>query len=316
MDDIDRHWDKIIGDRVRLRELRILHAVARHGSMAKAAAALSMTQPAVSQAIGLLEAALGAPMLHRSPAGVTLTEFGEAMLHRAMHALDALTEGVREVALLADPAGGEIVVGASESYIAGGVLAKTMLDLIRQFPRIRLHVTESNTAGMDFDDLRQRRVDIMLGRAATTRVPEDLVAHKLLDEKLVVVAGRHNQWAADPTITFADLGTKPWVLAPPGTAVYELVSRQFQATDLPMPTVPVTTYSMLLRLQLLTTGPYVTAFPESLVQNNATRWDLQVLPLTLGTPLPVAAFTLKSRTQNRAIQSFIAAAREQSRPEN
>jgi DNA-binding transcriptional LysR family regulator len=57
----------------------------------------------------------------------------------------------------------------------------------------------------------------------------------------------------------------------------------------------------------------VTAFPDSLVRHNAVRWNLKVLPVALGGPLPVAAFTLKSRTRNRAIQAFIAAAREASR---
>jgi hypothetical protein len=37
MDGFERQWDRLVGDRVRLRELRILHAVIRHGSMAKAA---------------------------------------------------------------------------------------------------------------------------------------------------------------------------------------------------------------------------------------------------------------------------------------
>jgi DNA-binding transcriptional LysR family regulator len=136
MDGIARQWDRLIGERVRLRELRILHAVVRSGSMAKAASTLAMTQPAVSQAIALLEAALGVPLLQRSPGGVTPTEFGEAMLRRALEAMDVLSEGIREVAALADPAGGEVTVGASESYIAGGVLSRTICALNRLYPRM------------------------------------------------------------------------------------------------------------------------------------------------------------------------------------
>lgn len=307
--DIDRVWDRLIGDRVRLRELRILHAVIRAGSMAKAAAALSMTQPAVSQAIATLEAALGVPLLERSAAGVTPTEFGETILRHALEAMDALSEGVREVASLADPAQGRIVVGTSESYIAGGVLARAIGALVARYPRIRIDVVESNTAAMQFEDLRQRRVDVMLGRIALANLPEDLHADILLDEALLLVAGAQNAWARDPGLGLADLAGKPWVLAPAGSAVHDLVAAAFHDQGVTMPPVAVTTYSMTLRLQLLVSGPYVTAFPDSLVRHNAARWDLAVMPLALGRPLPVTALTLRTRWKSRTIQAFIAAIR-------
>jgi DNA-binding transcriptional LysR family regulator len=268
-----------------------------------------MTQPAVSQAIALLEAALGVPLLQRSPGGVTPTEFGEAMLRRALEAMDVLSEGVREVAALADPAGGEVTVGASESYIAGGVLARTICTLNRLYPRMRVHIAESNTAAMDFADLRDRRVDVMLGRADLTVVSDDLQAELLLEERLLVVTGGQNAWADRPGMNFADLAARPWVLAPAGTAVYELVAAAYRAEGMAMPPVTTTTWSMMLRLQLLAAGDYVTAFPDSLVRGNAAKWNLRVLPLPLGRPLPVAAFTLRNRVRTRAIEVFIATAR-------
>jgi DNA-binding transcriptional LysR family regulator len=312
MDDTDRIWDRLIGERIRLRELRILHTVVRSGSMAKAAAALSLTQPAVSQAIGLLESALGVPLLERTPAGAAPTEFGEAILRRALDALDALSEGVREVAMLADPGAGTVVVGASESFIAGGALGRTVRALGRRYPRMRIDVVESNTAAMDFADLQRRRVDVMLGRVALSALPDYVHADVLLHEALLVVTGGQNAWAHRPGIRFADLGERKWVLAPPGSAVHELVAAGFRAEGAVMPAVAATTWSMMLRLQLLASDEYVTAFPESLVRHNAARWNLQVLPVALGHKLPVAAFTLKSRAPNRAIQAFIAAAREAS----
>jgi DNA-binding transcriptional LysR family regulator len=271
-----------------------------------------MTQPAVSQAVAFLESGLGVALIDRSPSGATPTEFGDALLRRALQAMDLLSEGVREVAVMADPAGGEITVGASESYIAGGVLARTLQALTERFPRMRIHIAESNTAAMDFSDLRERRVDVMLGRAAMTEPPDDVQATVLLHEALVVVAGGHNAWARDPALTLTELAGKPWVLAPAGSAVHDLVAEAFRRDGVAMPDVAVTTYSMMLRLQLLSAGEYVTAFPESLVRNNAQRWDLRVLPMRLERPLPVAAFILASRSGSRTLQSFIAAAQKAS----
>lgn len=305
----ERSWNRLIGERIRLRELRILHAVVQAGSMAKAAQALSMTQPAVSQAIGHLEAALNLPVLERSPAGVVPTVFGAMLLRRALEAADVLADGLREIEALADPDAGEIVVGASESYIAGGALTATILALRQRYKRMRIDVVESNTAAMDFADLRDRRVDVMLGRGTGRQAPEDVQQDVLLEERLLVVAGGHNAWAHAAGLRFVDVADRPWVLAPAGTAVYELVAAAHRADGVAMRVPAVTTYSMMLRLQLLAAGDYVTAFPESLVRNCAAGWNLAVLPLRLGTALPVSAYTLRSRASSRALQAFIETAR-------
>ena len=245
--------------------------------MAKAAQALSMTQPAVSQAIGQLEAALDQPVLERSPSGVVPTEFGAILLRRALEARDVLADGIREIEALADPGSGEVVVGASKSYIAGGDLTATIAALRQRHPRIRIRVVESNTAAMDFTDLRDRRVDVMVGRGSGDTTPDDIQQTRLLEEALLLVAGGHNAWTHPPTLRFADLAHKPWVLAPVGSAVYELVAAAHRAEGVAMNVPAVTTYSMMLRLQLLTSGEFVTAFPESLVRNCAPLWNLAVL---------------------------------------
>ena len=59
--------------RIKLRDLHVLQAAAQTGSMAKAAAHLAITQPAVSYAISELENAVGVPLLERSSQGVTPT---------------------------------------------------------------------------------------------------------------------------------------------------------------------------------------------------------------------------------------------------
>jgi len=178
----DRGWDRMIGERIRLRELRILHQVVEAGSMAKAAQALSMTQPAVSQAIGQLESALDLPVLERSPAGVVPTAFGAILLRRALEAREVLADGIREIEALADPGSGEVVVGASESYIAGGALTAMIATLRQRHPRMRIQVVESNTAAMDFTDLRDRRVDVMVGRGSNDDTPDDIQQNRLVDE--------------------------------------------------------------------------------------------------------------------------------------
>ena len=96
-------WDARIGRRVRLRELHILLIVVQSGSMAKAAEHLGISQPAVSEAIADLEAALNVRLLDRSRRGVEPTAYGGALLKYGRAAFDELRQGIKEIEFLSDP---------------------------------------------------------------------------------------------------------------------------------------------------------------------------------------------------------------------
>src|SRR5258708_17449285 len=90
------------GRRVTLRDLQVLLAVAQFGSMAKAASHLSITQPAVSQAVANLERAFGARLIDRGPHGAVLTKYGEAIRRRGTEVFDILKQGPRDIWHLSD----------------------------------------------------------------------------------------------------------------------------------------------------------------------------------------------------------------------
>jgi DNA-binding transcriptional LysR family regulator len=66
------------------------------------------------------------------------------------------------------------------------------------------------------------------------------------------------------------------------------------------------TFSVYLRVQLLATGPFITAFPSSMLRLSANQAPLKVLPVDLPVrPWPVAVVTLKNRTLSPIVQLFI-----------
>src|SRR5665213_2161479 len=237
-------WDSRLGRRLKLRDLHVLSTVVRLGSMAKAASHLSVSQPAISQSIADLEATIGVRLLDRGPRGVTPTIYGEALLRRGTEAFDALKQGVRDIEFLADSGTGEVWVGTSESYMSGGSLAAIIEKMSKQHPRVAVHVTEANTAAMDFREVIERKVDLMLGRVSGPIVNEDLQVEFLFDEPIWVAVGAKNPLARRRTIDLAELADEPWVLAPPNTAVRDLVGAAFRARGLEPPRLGVTTYSM------------------------------------------------------------------------
>src|SRR5262249_54495939 len=97
-----------VSQRLKLRDLRLLDAVVRWKSMAKAATQLNVTQPAVSKAIAEMEHTLGVRLLDRSRQGIEPTPYGRALLKRGAAIFDELRQGVREIEFLSDPAAGEV----------------------------------------------------------------------------------------------------------------------------------------------------------------------------------------------------------------
>src|SRR5450759_1685101 len=128
-------WESQIGRRLRLRDLHVLHTVIQHGSMAKAAIQLGVSQPSVSEVIADLEHALGVRLLDRSPQGIEPTIYATALLKRSLVAFDELKQGIRDIEFLADPTVGELRIGCPES-ISSSILPVIIQRFCEQYPRV------------------------------------------------------------------------------------------------------------------------------------------------------------------------------------
>src|SRR5215467_1316995 len=156
-------WDEQrLGRHLKLRELNALLAVARCGSMGKAAAQLSVSQSAISKAIADMEYTLGVRLLDRSPQGVEPTIYGRALLDRGLVAFDELRQAVKHIEFLADPTAGELRIGA-DIPIASSIVTAVIDQLSRRYPRIVFHVLAGET-GLTYRALEERKVDLVVVR--------------------------------------------------------------------------------------------------------------------------------------------------------
>jgi len=294
-----------IGRRFKLRELYILSAVVERGSMAQAAAHLAMSQPAVSEAIASLEASLKVRLLDRGPRGIEPTIYAQALLKRGTVVFDELRLGLRDLEYLADPASGEVRIGCPESLAAGFVPA--MIDAFsRRHPQVTFDVVDTNVAALEFRELRERRIDLMLGRIPRDFADDEVTVDNLFDDKLLVVASAESRWARRRKIAPAELLNEPWILAPPNNVVRLLFIEAFRTHGLEAPRATVTSNSINVRMHLLASGRFVTFIAESLLRQNARRWSLKALPVDLGTQqLTVAVATLRNRTLSPTARLFL-----------
>jgi DNA-binding transcriptional LysR family regulator len=308
-------WTDRIGRRLKLRDLHILMAVVQSGSMVKAAQNLAISQPVVSKAIGELEHAVGVRLLDRGPHGVEPTMYGRALLDSGVAAFDDLRRGVKQIEFLADPTAGEIRIGCGEVY-AAGLLPAIIERLRNQFPRIVCHVDQATTAPTpDFRELRERRVDLVLGRIPDPFENDEMSADLLYHERIYVVAGKRSKWARRRKIELAELVDEAWLMVPPNTYPSATVDAAFAARGLKMPLPSVVSFSVHLRNSLLPTGRYLAYLPDSYMRFGAMRLSFKVLPVDFPvTPRPVGIVFLKNRTLNPAAQLFINCAHEVVKP--
>jgi DNA-binding transcriptional LysR family regulator len=304
-----------VGRRLKLRDLQLLEAVVRWGSIAKAAGQLNLTQSAASKAISQLEHSIGARLLDRDSRGVEPTLYGRTLLRRALAIFDELRQGVKEIEFLADPTAGEVRVGCPEAN-AAGLLPAIIQQLRRKYPGIVCEAVWMPPAVLlQFHELRQRRVDLILGRVLDSEVDDDLHTELLFHDPVRVVAGEGNKWLRRRRIELVELIDEPWILTPPDSLPSSLVREAFSSKGLDVPRASVVSTSIHIVNRLLPNGPYVTAIPESVLRFGPMGGKIRALRVDFPCrPPPTAIVTLKNRMLNPAAGLFIEAARAVAKP--
>ena len=309
-----RDWEARLGRRLRLRDLHILLAVIECGSMAKAAAHLRISQPAVSDSISHLEAAIGVRLLERNRRGIAPTPYGSALLRSSKAAFEELRNGVRQIESLADPSGGELRIATSES-ITSGILGPIIKCVSQRHPRLRLRV-EQTTLGLKpiFPQLDDREVDLVVTRldaALAERVAREQAVVPLFNDRIRLVAAKNGPWARRRKLDLAELAHAPWISATAEDIGGSAVANAFEARGLEPPLITVTTYSVHLRFSLAETANFIAVLPESVLRFAST--GLHELPIDIPTPPWTVAIVTQTRTSNPAIARFIECAREVTR---
>jgi DNA-binding transcriptional LysR family regulator len=241
------------------------------------------------------------------------TIYARTLLKRADVVFDELRQGVREIEFLANPAAGVVTVGCPESLAAGFVPA--VIDrLSRRYPDVLVNVIAAQPGEQEFRELRERTVDVLLGRLFKPVIADDIDAETLCEDGFFVTAGADTPWARRRKISLRELIAEHWVLFPPGTLSGEYIEAGFRTHGLPLPTRQLSSFSMQLRFHLLGTGRFLTVLHHSVLHFNARRWSLKALPIDLiHQPMPITLFSLRNRTLSPVVALFTAEAREVAR---
>lgn len=307
-------WEQQVGRRLKLRDLFVFFTVVECGSMAKAGLKLGVSTPFVSEVIATLEHAVGVRLLDRGPKGVALTPFGEAFLARVRGVFDELRQGLRDIEFISDPGAGELTIGCPES-ITAGFLLPVLQRLTAIYPRVRFHVRQVQQPTIQYPELYDREVDLVLARWGGDPNKEDLDpalnVETLFNDPYCLVAGGSSKWARRRRIDIADLADQPLIIPPTDAWGGALVVTAFKQRGLKAPNFVISTLSISLRTELAATGQFITLLTRSVVRTFAERYSLKVLPAALPDhQSPIGIVTLKNRTLGSAAQLFVKMARD------
>ena len=141
-----------------LRQLRYFVAIVDHGSLSRAALALHVAQPALTQQLRQLEEELGVQLLHRSAQGVLSTDAGKIFYAHAQAILKQVADARSAVTQSAERPSGAVTLGLPHSI--SGALALPLLTAARaQYPAITLQLTEELTGNLH-EQLRAGRINL------------------------------------------------------------------------------------------------------------------------------------------------------------
>ena len=194
-----------------------------------------------------------------------------------------MRRGLKQIEFIKQPDAGELRIGSSELMDAG-LLSAIIARFSQQYPRATLHVAHSNIVTLQYGDLRNRDVELILGRIQAPFAEEDLIAETLFHELMVVVTGATNRWARRRRIELRELIEEPWVLAQPDSLPRRLQEEAFHASRLEAPRANVLLVSLQLYTMLLATGRWIGMISGSIMRYGAKEMSLKILPVKVLSP--------------------------------
>jgi len=269
------HENFLLG-RLKLRQLRLLTAIADEGTVLKGSQALNIAQPAATKSIKELEDALGVQLFDRSSRGVTPTDFGKVMIKHAKLILTQLRHAGEELQSLEEGLSGRVHVGTLLAA-STSLLPRALARLREQRPGIAVTVTEG-TIDRLMPALRTGDLDVVLGRLPEYREREGLKQDVLYLDTVAIMVRADHPLTKRASLTLADLVDQAWVMPPPQTSLRRQIDAAFRHEGLEPPHDVIESVSILTNHGLLMNTDMIAAMPH---QVGAGQAGLTILPVVL-----------------------------------
>jgi len=208
-----------------LRQLEIFCKVAELKSFSKAARAVHLTQPTVSEHIAALEEALGTKLFDRLGREVVPTRAGEVLRRYALRFMKLKDETLQGIDELLGVRSGEIQIGAST--IPGEYILPRIIGQFRdEYPEIAVRVLVADTETIL---MRVLAGEFELGIVGSRWKVPHLVLETLWDDELVLAVPARHPWARRRQVSAKELLREPFILRESGSGTRHIMEEALRA---------------------------------------------------------------------------------------
>lgn len=280
-----------------LYQLKTFVAVAREGSITRAAEVVHLSQPAVSAHIKELEDALGLALFERTSRGMSLTADGRRLLAKAEQTLAAHQALMEEAALSREALTGtlRLGVGSNTDHEAIGRLLTTMSE---RFPRVEVTLRHARSVEI-LAGLRNDTLDAGVYNEGA-EADRDLATIELSRFKVFLVAAR-GAWDPSGPLDWKALADAAWIYPPAAACCGRAAEGLFKAHHLrPARIISVDTQAMIRTL--VSSGLGVGLLHADTAEEARRAGEVEVL-CEAAAPVRVLFARLASRAQDPVLSA-------------
>ena len=245
-----------------LKRLRVLRAVAEHGSFSAAADELYVSQSAVSQQIANLEAEVGEPLVLRLRGGPVLTDAGRVLVAHAESAMARLEQAERDLASLSGLETGELRM-VSFASASATVVTEAISRFRDAHPGIRISLTEAEPEEA-LPALHRGRFDVGVVYDFELHpfpADPDLDLTPVIDERMHLALPPGHALAGCEAVELGELSDESWLCGSSETSCRQLTLRSCERAGF-VPDVAYESNDYTVMQALVSAGMGVTLIPD------------------------------------------------------
>lgn len=267
-----------------------------------AAEQLGVAQPALSQAVALLERQIGVALFERSSRRVQLTAAGRLFAERAEQILADLDSLQKSMLAYAQLLLGKINVGTMVFFFLGqSRLSDAVAEFTHMHPGVEL-VIENYTVDQNLDAVHSGKLDLALLNFVEGASYQDLKFDILDHDDIAVALPPGHHFSDRAQIEFSDLREESFVTYKAGSTMHEVMSGLSRAARF-TPRVAVQSQNIILVRSLISAGVGVSIGPKSYLVSPGP--PVAVVPLSPSPRIAIAMVTHPNRAANPAARTLV-----------
>lgn len=290
-------------NRLRMRQLMLILAIHKHGTLRGAADEMGMSQPAATKMLQELEESVQMQLFARTGRNLQFNDAGKRVLAYFEGIEGTLTALTREIQEIEKGHLGKLVIG-SIMAASPAVLSKAILTIKEAYPYLQIEVIV-DTSDRLTESLEKGEMDLAIGRIPQ-RSTHAFNFDPLAEENLSIVCRSMHPLTQYKGVELTQINQYAWILQPHGSPMREVIENEFKVNHIRLPKAPIETSSILTTKNLLLQSDMVAVIPQDIAKIYNRFGILSILDYNISSQLnPYGIITPSHRPQSQFTQAMI-----------